>query len=216
MLRAWHRKLELMRWATEYADLPDARVPDDWPTTAGISANGLRPLQHGQHAPGHSAVYAAVNAIRLATAVRHGWTKRGEQELLEIAWAWRELHGQGSSRRGMRRGDFVRMVEALSFASARLHDQFITTRRPWVSFPPSQLDFFAVIERSIVAQDVVLILFAGAHYSVVRGFTPTSLLLFDSSGRHWLKRTSITLTDNHRSARYALAITATLILRRGC
>lgn len=108
------------------------------------------------------------------------------------------------------------MVEAVSFASARLHDQFVTMRQPWSSCPPGRSDFFAVIERSIVAQDVVLILFAGAHYSVVRGFTPTSLLLFDSGGRHWLKRTSISLTDTHRSARYALATKATLMLRRGC
>ena len=216
MLHDWHRKLELMRWAAEHAQLPTAELPDDWPMAARIETNGLLPLRHGDHAPGQSAVYAAVNAVRLATVAHHGWTRRSDEELLAIAWAWRDARSQGSLQRGMRRSDFARMLEALSFASRRLHDQFVTVRQAWPGHPPGRSDFFATIERSIVAQDVVVILIAGAQYSVVRGFTRDSFLLLDSGGRRWMKRASITLTDTHQPTRHALAAKATLIVRRSC
>lgn len=216
MLRDWRRKLELSRWAADHLQLPDGGTPDDWPKAARLETNGLMPLRHGEHAPGHSAVYAAANAVRLATAAHHGWTKRGEEELLAKAWAWRDAHRPNSPQRGMRRSDFARMVEALTTASRRQHDQYITVRPAWSGDPPGQSDFFATVERCIVAQDVILILIAGAQYSIVRGFTPTSLLLFDSGGRHWMKRASITLIGSGLAARHALATKATLLVRRGC
>lgn len=212
---SWHRWLELQRWALDHVCL-DAQTPDDWPLRSSLDANGLRPLQHGDHAVGHSGIYAGLNGIRLMTATRYRWAASDEYQMLDLAWNWLHLRASTRPGRGVRRGEWARMIEALTFASFRLHDQIVSLRHPWREHQPTPRDFFATIERFIVARCAVLILFAGAHYTVVRGFTPTSLLLFDSGRRHWVKRTSIRFDNSTNDAAHTLCPWATVVLHRGC
>ncbi len=48
-----------------------------------------------------------------------------------------------------------------------------------------------VLERSVVAKRVVLILLGGGHYTALRGYTSGSWLLFDAMGRLWMQRSRL-------------------------
>ena len=73
----------------------------------------------------------------------------------------------------------------------------------------------ASVERLIVSRHVLVALLVGGRYSVVRGYTPKSLLLFDSGGQFWLKKSSLRLLGSEAPSRHRIATTATLALRRG-
>ena len=66
----------------------------------------------------------------------------------------------------------------------------------------------------IVARNVVLTLFAGGRYSVIRGYTQASLLLFDSGGHWWVSRDCIDVSGTDVTARHRLASPSTLALKR--
>lgn len=48
-----------------------------------------------------------------------------------------------------------------------------------------------VLERSVGLKRAVLILLGGGHYTVLRGYTSASWLLFDAMGRLWMQRSSV-------------------------
>jgi hypothetical protein len=58
-------------------------------------------------------------------------------------------------------------------------------------------------------------LFVGARYSVIRGYTRNSLLLFDSGGQHWISRSSVGLGCEDARSRHGVAAGTTIALRRG-
>ena len=47
------------------------------------------------------------------------------------------------------------------------------------------------LERSVVTKRAVLILLGRGHYTVLRGYTSGSWLLFDAMGRLWMQRSSV-------------------------
>ena len=112
---------------------------------------------------------------------------------------WREWH---------------RLTECLVYTAARVFGHSFELLQPWRHTTPGRAEVFGTIERRIVAQQPVLIMLAGAHYSVIRGFTPLSFLLFDSSGREWIKRHSLGVRGAHHAAVHRIVPSATMALRR--
>lgn len=86
--------------------------------------------------------------------------------------------------------------------------------QPWPTARPNAGEFYTTLERLIVGRHVVLSLFAGAHYSVIRGYTPASLLLFDSGERCWMSRKCISVAGSLVSSRHRIVPAATIALRR--
>lgn len=215
MRRSRRRELHLRLWGREHALSPRVEAPEDWPTRAELPTQGLRPLWHGDYSGGLSATFAAINALRLVSAGHCILSRRDEERLLARAWDWRKLREQLRPDRGLRQSDWRRMVEALCGSFARRHGQFIRVSQPWTT-PPHGEEFYSTLERLIVGHSVVLTLFAGAHYSVVRGYTPTSLLLFDSGERYWMRRKSIVLVNSNAPGRHHVVPCSTLALSRSC
>lgn len=194
--------------------MPQVESPDDWPSQACLDAGGLLPLWQGDYSPGFSATFAAVNGIRLLMATHRRLNSRDEQNLLADVWRWRMARHDVSPDRGLRQGEWLRMVDALCQCFSRKHGPFIRVVQPWRGRRPDEREFFTTLERLIVGRCVVLTLLAGAHYSVVRGYTRTSLLLFDSGGRCWMKRQSIGLVGSPTTMRHRFAAASTLALSR--
>ena len=214
MAIAFHRRIALEDWADQNALAHSIIAPEDWPEAWTRPTYGMLPLCHGDHSMGLSGTFAAVNALRLVSAGDCQLTTRDEQSLLENAWRWRTDRGKVMPQRGVRRGECLQMVEGLCLVFGRLFGPFIRVMQPWRESPPTRNEYFSAIERLVVGRHVILSLFAGAHYSVVRGYTRSSLLLFDSAEQCWIKRTSISLQGVSPIARHCIVPTATLTLRR--
>jgi hypothetical protein len=212
--RDFHRRVQLELWSRQHAHFPQIAGPEDWPPEARLERMGLQPLWHGDYSPGLSATFAAVNGIRLLMAGHYRLNDKEEQGLVADAWRWRSLRREVLPDRGLRQGEWVRMVESLCQCFSNRHGAFVTMVQPWRGRRPDEREFFTTLERLIVSQHVVLSLLAGAHYSVVRGYTPTSLLLFDSGDKCWIKRTSIGLIGSPRAVRHRFAAASTLALGR--
>lgn len=214
-MRASERQwLTLQAWAREHAWTPNSPEPENWPEQAKLETHGLVPLSHGDHAIGQSGVYAAVNGVRLVLAGHQAWGTRSEQQMLGAAWKWQWSRREGRLDRGSRISNWCRMVDALTFAHSRKHGAIIQVTRPWQAQSPDRHEFFTTIERLIVSQHAVLSMFAGARYSVIRGYTPWSLLLFDSGHRQWVSRASTDLGDSVVAGRNRIVPAATLALAR--
>ena len=145
--------------------------------------------------PTSTGIYAAVNAIRLATFGHCNLPQRAQRDLIAMGWSWRSQRGHLAHSVGLRVGDWVRMVEALVFTVARSHGQYLTVIRPWREARPSKVEFLITVERLLISNHVVATLFAGGHYSIVHGYTPDSLLLFDSTGRTAVRRSAVEMTN---------------------
>lgn len=214
MRPSFHRRVQLELWGRQHALLPQFAPPDDWPSEARLDAAGLRPLWHGDHSSGFSATFAAVNGLRLLMAVHRQLSDKEEQRLIADAWRWQLARHDVVPDRGLRQSEWLRMVEALCQGFHHRNGAFVRVVQPWRERRPDKREFLTTIERLIVGQHVVLGLVSGAHYLVIRGYTPTSLLLFDSGARAWMMRQSISLVGSARSCRHRFAAASTLALSR--
>ena len=205
---------QLQAWAARHAFEPSSELPDAWPHSARLSKHGLRPLYHGDHAMGLSGAYAAINAIRLVLAAHRHWTDRDDRELLSAAWDWQLARGLVRTDRGTRWRDWQRLTECLTYTVTRRFGHSLEIMQLWPNTKPDPARVFHTIERLIVAQQAVLILFAGARYTVIRGFTPHSFLFFDSGGREWIKRSATSIPPSTVPASHKIVPSATMALRR--
>jgi hypothetical protein len=171
-------------------------------------------LWQGSYLRGLSGVFAAVNALRLIVTQEHRLTPREEEDLLATALRWREDRGYSALSRGLRRSDWPRLLDALCERIRRRRGTHLRIAQPWRLQPPDREAFLIGIERLVVSQHVVAVLLSGANYSVVRGYTPLSVLLFDSGGRRWISRAAICLPGEGKRSRHHMVPAATLTLDR--
>lgn len=209
---SFHRRVKLALWARESAFLPDLAAPEDWPAAANVETTGCLPLWQGSYLPSLSGAFAAVNAIRLAVSCDRCLSNREEQELLATAMRWKADRGYSGFARGLRTSDWPRLLEALCEFSSRHNGKRLFVSQPWRQHWPDYQSFMVGLERLIVGRHVVAVLLAGANYSVIRGYTPLSLLLFDSGGRRWISRESISFPGEAKRTRHHLVPAATLTL----
>jgi hypothetical protein len=112
-----------------------------------------------------------------------------EQNLMEVSWRFLQDREAMTPQKGMRRNTFLRLAAVTSFALSK-------RRLSWFCSEPIDMRDTGhelkvrMLERSVVAKRVVLILLGGGHYTVLRGYTSASWLLFDATGRHWIYRSA--------------------------
>lgn len=165
----------------------------------------LWPLYHGDNCTGLSGLFAILNAIRLAIAHKHSLT---EPELYRIMRAGlRFLEGRLTPAQlvgsGVRVNLWRRMAEAMVEVTLREAGAWVRIERVFVSEPGTQAAFDA-IEDAIGRLRPVMMLRRGGRYTVVSGFTGSSLLLFDSGGSCWIRKHVCGVPGDCESARYVL------------
>lgn len=182
------RRLELQQWAEEYALAPQIEEPEDWPTECRLGPTGLYPTYCGDHAPGFVGLYAIINALSLLLATTSPLKPAEERMLLDQGWKFLSGRGPVAPWHGIRANIFARLAEGLSFTLSRHRSQWIRCERAELTSCASSLEVGIIFERLLVANRAVIILLGRGHYAVLRGYTPLSWLLFDATGRMWMKR----------------------------
>ena len=165
----------------------------------------LWPLYHGDNCTGLSGLYAILNAIRLAIAYKHSLT---DPELYRIMRAGlRFLEGRVTPTQligsGLRVNLWRTMAEAMTEVTLREAGAWVRIERVFVSGPGTRAAFDA-IEDAIERLRPVMMLCRGGRYTVVSGFTTSSLLLFDSAGSCWIKKHVCGVPGDFDSARHVL------------
>lgn len=147
------------------------------------------PLWHGDGLLGLSGIYAIVNAIRLTLAHKHILNAIEIHELLTAGTKFMSgrLTPQQAMLSGLRVTLWRRLAEAMTETTRRRIGVWIWVER----LHPSDLGrdaAFATLEQAVLQMRVPMMLCRSGHYTVVSGFTPSSLLLFDSGGACWVTR----------------------------
>lgn len=173
--------------------LPDPLFQDVWPQHGRIKATRLiTPLYQGDHV-GLSGLYAILNAFRLALAPTRLLNMEETRQLATAGIRYIEAHGQLSHAMlgGIRLSLWRRLAEALRDHAAFKLNAHIHIDQPFrygPAFTAGQL--LRVLETMVQRQTPVIILRRGGRYTIVSGYTPLSLILFDSFGQWWIKRES--------------------------
>lgn len=156
------------------------------------NATLVHPLWHPERCPGLSGLYAIINAIRLALADRH---PLGPSELDRLIRAgFRFLNGRLSPEQatvcGLRVTLWHALTDALIAVAQAQTGVRIVAERLMVTTVSDRLAALEVLEQAITSLRVPMMLCGGGHYTVVRGFTPASVLLLDSGESSWVARRS--------------------------
>ena len=135
-------------------------------------------------------MYALLNGFKLLLAEAAPLRPADEMMLLELGWSF--IHGRGTiaPHIGMRQHSFIRLAEAMSFALSRRRGDWVRCEAVQME-PAERIQAAATLERLLVAKRVVLILLGRGHYTVLRGYTPASWLIFDAMGRQWMLRRGV-------------------------
>jgi hypothetical protein len=180
------------------------------------AARVLQPLRQGQ-LDGLCGLYALVNAIRVAAAA-HGWRDRVHAPALFRAGV-AALEARGCLAEVIARGldDATLMVlSRLLLAQAGSMLGRVLERRWIVSSDCRAFDSgraLQAIRREIRVGHPVLAVLSRTHCTVVVGFTPTRLMLFDSAGRRWIARCRCELDHDRATKRYRLSPATALAVR---
>jgi len=168
---------------------------------AGWAASDLKPLRQGE-LDGLCGLYAVINALRLGMAETAPLTNARSRELAGLAidrmYRWRRPSSNISCG----------MDPKHQRALANLIAQHVSGVEADVVFERCTLDrhasiddAFSWVEQSLQQGKPVLALLSGAHdhFTVIRGITDRSLVLFDSAGRTRLSRAHCGITSGrHR------------------
>jgi hypothetical protein len=155
---------------------------------------------------GLSGLYAITNAIRLAAADRRQLTAGEVHNIMNVGFDF--LSGrmnprqafQGGCRVSVWRGMAQAVVEGARFRLG-LH---MGLDRIIVEDGRSRQATFAAIEGAIAKWRPVMLLCRGGRYTVVCGFTKSSLLLFDSGGSRWIAKRACGVPGDAGSATHML------------
>ena len=181
------RRAELAHWAGDNLHYDSIELPQDWPESSGLHSNGTYPTYCGEHAPGLTGLYAIVNGLKLLVAADDPLKPSEVQKLLEVGWNFMKGRDVLAANRGLRISLMMQMAQALTFAFSRRRNDQIACERVF----PRPMNFKTTqpwLERAIVAKRSVIILLGYSEYTVLRGFTPDSWLLYDAAGRLWMTR----------------------------
>ncbi len=186
----WRQRAQLECWAIDHLHSPSIEPPDIWPEHCRLRADGQSPLYCGDHAIGLTGLYSVVNAIKLLLTEAGPLQPSEERMLLEVGWRFMSGRETMAPHKGTRLNTLSRLAEAMSFALARRRETWIKCER--FEHPPLRSKSMSIVlERSVVAKRAVLILLGRGHYSVLRGYTSGSWLLFDAMGRLWMQRSRL-------------------------
>jgi hypothetical protein len=164
-------------------------------TSRHISLQDGIPLEAYQQGEfdGFCGIYAALNGVRLLVAQRgalgHDQCARLYKRAVELI----ERDGRLSfaATFGISQSRWRRIVVAMCRNAGRIAGLRIYSA---LAFPdggrPNRMEVFDAIEAAIDLQRPVLVALLGeySHYSVVCGYSPTRLILFDSYAYRWISK----------------------------
>jgi hypothetical protein len=181
-------------------------APGSLPASCSLpGAQMIEPANQGDY-DGLCGLYCIINAIRLVMAP-HRELMREEVRALFAAGV-RHLERKGNLPEAVHscvsERDWPKLAERVAITAQALVCRPILLEWPQLSKNISIQDTFRRIERMIASGKGPCVFFRGKyrHYSVISGYTPASLTLFDSYGHRWLWRrscgTTATPTSLHR------------------
>ena len=181
-------------------------APESRPASCSLpGAQRIEAANQGDY-DGLCGLYCIINAIRLVIAP-HRELRREEVRALFTAGV-RYLDRQGDLPEALHscvvESDWPKLADKMVATAQAIADRQILLERPRLSADAPVQDTLRQIERMIASGKAPCIFLRGKyrHYSVISGYTPLSLKLFDSFGHHWVLRrscgTNKTPTSLHR------------------
>jgi hypothetical protein len=178
------------------------------------NASLIEPLHYGDALTGLSGVYAVANAVRLAVADRRQLNAI-EVHLL-VAAGFNFLSDRLTARQVFNSGCRVSLWRGMAGAmveAARLRLKIHLGLDRLVSAPRNDRKAtFAEIEDALTHWRPVMMLCRGGRYTVVSGFTPVSLLLFDGHAC-WLSKNACGVPGDGENERHMLYPASLMALR---
>ena len=172
---------------------------------AASSLPGTRltdPAAQGDY-DGLCGLYCIINAVKLVMAphreLRHDEARSlfavGVRFLLQRGGLPKAVHSCVRPR------DWPGLAERIVASTQRIAGFPIVLDRPRLSANAPFEATLSHVERMITAGMAPCVFLRGSyrHYSVISGYTPASLLLFDSFSYHWVRRRSCGTTATHTS-----------------
>lgn len=177
--------------------------------------SGIQPLYHGDGCVGLSGLYSMINGIRLVLADRCDFDGPAVHSLLTTGLRFMDgrLTPTRATTSGLRVGMWKQLAEAMTEHTRQRHRVLIFAERIHVGPGVDRTEALSLIEQNIRAYRAVLLLMGGGRYTVINGYTPSSLLLFDSAWSSWIsKRITDVPTDGERG-RHVIYPSSLLALR---
>ena len=166
----------------------------------------ISPLWLGEGCDGLSALYAAINGIRLALAHEHCFT--GPEIHCLMRAGLRFFEGRASPQQCVLNGVRVQLwrglVEAMVEATCQRTGIRLTSERIHVHEHRCRDAVFSGLDGSLEAFRVPLILLRGGIYTVVSGATPSSILLFDARGCCWISKAACGVPGDGEGMRHLI------------
>lgn len=150
------------------------------------SARLLEPLQQGDELS-LCGLYAIMNALRLACEPIRPLSRADVRQLFEAGIDFLEAEEALSAAifTGIDAGLWRRLGKHLHWAAGEATGLLVTQHRPFERRARvSRIDLIAEVQRCLLREQPVMCELGGAydHYTVICGYSPTNLLLFDSYG----------------------------------
>jgi len=179
------------------------------------AASRIEPLQYGDDLTGLSAIYAVTNAVRLGIGPYRQLTAGEVHTLIAAGFEFLSARLTPSQvfHAGCRVSVWRSMSQAMVEAARQRLGINLAIERVIVEPRQSRLALFAAIEQSILHWRPVAMLCRGGRYTVVSGFTPSSLLLFDGAGACWLSKHACGVPGDAENARHLLLPGSLMALR---
>lgn len=181
-----------------------------------VNASLIEPWQHAEGLDGLAGLYAIINGFGLALARRRPLSPATTRDLLESGITFIGTHTNlaRSLTRGCRLELWLKLADALRRVMEREHEIRLCIEQPLRGVRhASSREVLNTVETFILRQQVVMLMLHGCRYTTVLGYTEHSLLLFDSGGRRWIRRSACGVTgDGKRHQIYVPSLTAISVL----
>jgi hypothetical protein len=173
----------LLHWVETYQ-------PEAWSLRG---AHIIEPISQGDY-DGLCGLYCIINAIRLVMAPHRELKHQEVRALFRAGVRFLERRGNLSTavRSSVGARLWPQLAERLRATAQRMSNRSIILERPALRKDAELADTWRTIERMITSGKAPVLFMRGKyrHYSVISGYTPASLKLFDSFGYHWVRRAS--------------------------
>lgn len=179
------------------------------------NAARVKPLFHGDGCIGLSGIYSIINGIRVVLAHRYEFDGPALYELLRASF--RFMDGRLSPTRtatcGLRVAMWRELAEAMTHHVRKRHRALVFAERVHTEPGIDRKSAVSLIEQNIRNYRAVLVLMHGGRYTVISGYTPSSLVLFDSNWSCWISKRVTSVPNDCEGARHVIHPTALLTLR---
>jgi hypothetical protein len=174
----------------------------------------IQPVYQGD-CDGLCGLYCILNGIRLVAAPSRILSDAEVQEL--FVGGVQDLASAGALPeavcRSIERDHWRQLANALQRQAATSFGLTLKIEQPFASDEAQMAEALGAIERMILQRKAVMVFMRGTyrHYTVIAGYSPASLRLFDSFGYRWLRKASVT-TDGNENARHRLQLASLLAI----